>query len=197
MKFNMGCGHNKLPGWVNVDAFPTATPDVVWDLEQVPWPWPDACAEEIRFTHSLEHMGGDPKVFLAIMQELYRISAPGCTIQIDVPHPHHESFLHDPTHVRAITPNILMLFDKELNDQWKALGASNSPLAHYTGVDFKLTSVIQVPAATYQQQLDAGEIDVETFYSYAAERLNVVAEIRIVMIARKPAFGAPSAGAAA
>ncbi|CAN7486182.1 hypothetical protein LJR225_003379 [Phenylobacterium sp. LjRoot225] len=196
MKFNMGCGHNHAPGWVNVDAFAEAAPDEVCNLDQTPWPWPDNCADEVRFIHSLEHMGGDPKVFLAIMQELYRISAPGCRIEIYVPHPHHDFFLNDPTHVRAITPNMLMLFDRELNDQWKAAGVSNSPLAHYTGVDFQITSVVQVPAFEYRELLNAGELDEATFYRYAAERLNVIEETRITMTARKPAFGVEPPGRA-
>src|SRR5437879_4750936 len=118
IKFNMGCGHRKLAGYVNVDAVAACEPDEVYDLESTPWPWADGCAEEIRFTHSLEHMGGDPKVFLAMMQELYRVSADGCTVQIDVPHPRHDNFIGDPTHVRPVTPQMLSLFDRSLNDEW-------------------------------------------------------------------------------
>jgi hypothetical protein len=70
MKFNMGCGHNRIPGYVNVDAFAACEPDEVFDLEQTPWPWPSGCAEEVLFIHSLEHMGADAKVFLAIIQEI-------------------------------------------------------------------------------------------------------------------------------
>src|SRR3954467_8023608 len=129
MRFNMGCGHNKLNGWVNVDAFAAAEPDVVWDLETLPWPWPDNCATEVRFIHSLEHMGGDPKVFLAIMSELYRIAAPDGRVVIHVPHPRHDNFLGDPTHVRIITPDTLNLFDRAQNDAWRQSGSANTPLA--------------------------------------------------------------------
>src|SRR3954452_15303504 len=104
MKFNMGCGRRKLEGYVNVDAVAASGADQVWDLEQTPWPWADGCAEEIRFIHSLEHMGADTKVFLAIIQETYRIAAPGCRVVIHVPHPRHDHFLGDPTHVRPVTP---------------------------------------------------------------------------------------------
>lgn len=187
MRFNMGCGHNKLPGWINVDSAAASAPDQVWDLEQTPWPWPDNCAEAVRFIHSLEHMGGDPKVFLAIMTELYRISAPGCAIEIHVPHPRHDNFINDPTHVRAITPSMMRLFDRELNDKWKAQGASNSPLAHYTGVDFQLAEVLQIPVEEYRERVNSGDLSRETFARYAREKHNVVEEIRISLIARKTA----------
>lgn len=185
MRFNMGCGHNRQPGFVNVDAFAECQPDQVWDLEQTPWPWPDACAEEVRFIHSLEHMGGDPKVFLAMMKELYRIAAPGCVVEIHVPHPRHDDFVNDPTHVRAITPNVLSLFDRELNDMWKATGAANSPLAHYTGVDFKITEVRTVLAEPYRSALEKGEMGEAEARAAIRERNNVVSEFRIKLLARK------------
>ena len=33
MKYNLGCGADYHYGWVNVDRFPDARPDVVMDLE--------------------------------------------------------------------------------------------------------------------------------------------------------------------
>lgn len=185
MRFNMGCGHNRMSDWVNVDSSPVCEPDQVWDLEQTPWPWPDSCATEARFNHSLEHMGGDPKVFLAIMQELYRISADGCVIEIRVPHPRHDNFINDPTHVRIITSQLLKLFDREENDRWKSIGASNTPLAHYTAVDFKVVEHVQVLTPEYMEQLKSGSLDAETIARYSRERLNVVEEIRLKIVARK------------
>src|SRR5262249_48391532 len=120
VRFNMGCGHNRLEGHVNVDAFAACSPDEVVDLERTPWPWPAGCAEEVVFNHSLEHMGADPKVFLALIAELYRICAPDAVVRITVPHPRHDTFIGDPTHVRIITPAVMSLFDRALNDEWQA-----------------------------------------------------------------------------
>src|SRR4051812_30210725 len=100
MKFNMGCGLNRRDGYVNVDMFASSGADEVWNLEQTPWPWPDGCAEEVLFIHSLEHMGEQSAVFLEIIRELYRICAPGASVRIHVPHPRHDDFIDDPTHVR-------------------------------------------------------------------------------------------------
>jgi hypothetical protein len=44
MRLNLGCGQEHLPGWVNVDQFPAARPDLVLDLERLPWPFRDGCA---------------------------------------------------------------------------------------------------------------------------------------------------------
>jgi hypothetical protein len=189
MKFNMGCGHNKMAGWVNVDSQAASEPDQVWDLEQTPWPWPDDCAKAVAFVHSLEHMGREPSVFLAIMRELYRISAPGCVVEIRVPHPRHDNFLNDPTHVRPITGQVLQLFDKELNDQWKTAGAANTPLAHYTGVDFTISGYVLIVSERYRQMLDSGEVDNDALVRLSEERNNVIEELRIKLTARKPAFG--------
>ena len=52
------------------------------------------------------------------MKELYRICKNNSIIDIVVPHPRHDDFLSDPTHVRPITDMTLSLYDKELNDTY-------------------------------------------------------------------------------
>jgi hypothetical protein len=184
LKFNMGCGHNQRPGYVNVDSTPACEPDQVWDLEVTPWPWETGCAQEILFIHSLEHMGGDPKIFLAIMSELYRIAAPDCRVVIHVPHPRHDNFIGDPTHVRPVNRQMLTLFDRQLNDEWKAKGYANTTLAHYTGVDFEIVEYQQVVGEPYRSQLKRGELSSEDVLRLASERLNVIEELRITLRAR-------------
>lgn len=187
MKFNMGCGHNRRDGYVNVDSMAPCHPDEVWNLEQTPWPWPDGCAEEVLFIHSLEHMGQDPAVFLAMMKELYRICAPGCRIHIHVPHPRHDDFIGDPTHVRPITPGLLSLFDRKLNDEWKAKGAANSPLAHYLEVDFTVVESRTMIADTWAERFQRGEISQEDVTLAIRHQNNVAKEFRITLEARKTA----------
>jgi len=185
MRFNMGCGHNKRPGYVNVDAQAAAQPDQLWDLEEAPWPWPDGCAEEVLFIHSMEHMGGVPSVFLEIMRELYRICAPDASVVIHAPHPHHNDFISDPTHVRAITPEMLRLFDKAANDEWQALGAANSPLAHYTGVNFAIADTQMLLEKDYAAALREGKLTKEAVDAAVRSRLNVVREVRVTLRAVK------------
>jgi hypothetical protein len=186
MKFNMGCGHSRLDGYVNVDASPQAAADEVWDLEVMPWPWADDCADEIRFIHSLEHMGAEVKVFLGIMQETWRIARNGCRVVIHVPHPRSDNFLGDPTHVRAITPAALRLFDRALNETWRAEGRTNTPLGLYLGVDFRMIEDRTVVADAIWAQVQSGQISQAEIQRMVDREFNVATEYRIVLQARKP-----------
>lgn len=186
LKLNMGCGHRKLEGYVNVDAFAECEPDVVWDLDRTPWPWPDGAAEQVLFIHSLEHMGATTATFLAIMKELYRICAPNAEVVIVVPHPRHDDFLNDPTHVRPITVAMLGMFDRALNEHWRARGESNSPLALYTGVDFVREKYTHQLDDAYAGLKARGEITDEELMRLVAERNNVIKQTTVRLRARKP-----------
>jgi hypothetical protein len=185
MRFNMGCGHNRIDGFVNVDASPVCKPDQVFDLETTPWPWDANCATEVVFNHSLEHMGGDPRVFLEMIKELYRIAAPDAAVQINVPHPRHDNFISDPTHVRVITPATLSLFDRQLNDEWKAKGGANTPLAHYTGVDFVIDNVNMIVDEPFATDHRKGELPREMLETLIRLQNNVVLEYQIRLRVRK------------
>ena len=185
MKLNMGCGHNKRSGYVNVDMSPVCYPDVVCDLETLPWPWEDNSVEAVLFNHSLEHLGQNSRVFLGMMKELYRICRDGAEIEINVPHPRHDNFINDPTHVRIITPGLLQLFDRSLNDEWKKMGAANSPMAHYLGVDFRLIRWKAILSEPYSTQFENGELSEETIRGIGRELNNIFEEYRIVMAPRK------------
>ena len=104
---------------------------------------------------------------------------------IDVPHPRHDDFLNDPTHVRVITPQLLMLFDRRLNDEWQAMGAANSPLAHYLDVDFAIADYDVVLNEPYATQYADGLLSAEDIAAMTRELNNVVRAYRIRMTARK------------
>lgn len=188
MRLNLGCGMRHREGFLNVDRFPQCRPDALVDLESLPWPWPDDCAEEVSLIHCLEHLGQSTEVFLGIFRELYRICRDGATVEIHVPHPRHDFFLGDPTHVRPITPETLSLFDRQLNDHWEATGSSAAtPLGRYLGVDFAITSVTTLLDEPYAGMLARGELSQEQAALWMRERNNVATEHRILLQVRKPA----------
>jgi hypothetical protein len=186
MKLNLGCGHNRLDGWTNVDSVAGCEPDEVVDLEQIPWPWSDSSAEAVLFNHSLEHMGAAPAQFLAIIKELYRVCADGAVVRINAPHPRHDNFIGDPTHVRIVTPQVLSLFSRRLNDEWKRTGAANTPFAHYLEVDFEIVEVRTMLDEPYATEFREGRMTEEALQRAISTSNNVVRELQMQLVVRKP-----------
>jgi len=187
MKLNLGCGMNRQAGYINVDCFAEAQPDMVWDLEVTPWPWETSSADEILMNHSLEHMGATTPGFFSIMKELYRVCKPDGRIVLHVPHPRHDSYLTDPTHVRPITPFMFGLFSKRNNREWEQTNVSNTPLGLYLDVDFRVAEANQVLDPYYADLFNSGGISEADLNRAIAERNNVVIEYQIVLSVVKEA----------
>lgn len=183
LKLNLGCGARRFDGFVNVDKH--GDPDVSHDLEQFPWPWEDSSVDEVRLIHVLEHLGRDPEVFIGIMKELYRVCAPGAQVMIVVPHPRHDNFLGDPTHVRPVTMQVMSLFDKAACENWQRNGFANTPLAIYHGVDFRVANHQLVPDEPYCTFIQEKRMTVEELEIAARSSNNVIAEIHMVLEVRK------------
>jgi hypothetical protein len=185
MRLNLGCGDFKIDGWVNVDKYGHFDADVVHDLEQFPWPFDDDTAEEVLLNHVLEHLGQDTGVFLGIMKELYRVSRAGAQVRIHVPHPRHDDFITDPTHVRAILPDTLAMFDREVNERWRTEKAANTQLAIYTGTDFKMVSATVTPDDRFKDESGDVAVSIEELLEKARSELNVIKEYQITLEVRK------------
>jgi glycosyltransferase involved in cell wall biosynthesis len=186
MKLNLGCGQEHLAGWVNVDQFPGSHPDLVHNLEQFPWPFPDGCAREVLLKHVLEHLGRDSDTFLGIMKELYRVCAPDARIRIVVPHPRHRDFLQDPTHVRPVLAEMFEHFSLEINEDWVRRGLPGTPLALYLGLDFGIESATLNLDPWWDAEFRAGRVTREQLERAARDCNNVIATTEVVLRARKP-----------
>lgn len=185
LRLNLGSGHNPIAGFVNVDKF--GSPDVKWDLEVVPWPWPDNSVGEVNMNHVLEHLGESVPVFFGIIKELYRVCRHGAVIHITVPHPRHDDFLGDPTHVRAFTPESFNLYNKAMNREWQKNRYANSPLGLYLDVDFVVSHVNMELDEPWGSQLRDGKLTNEQAGQMIRQYNNVVKQIRVEWVVNKPA----------
>lgn len=189
-KLNLGCGFDKREGFVNADSFTECDPDVLMDIETTPWPFEDDAFEYILMKHVLEHVGATFDGFKAVMRELYRITAPGGVIEIQVPHFRHDTYWSDPTHVRAFTPLTFQMMSKAQNDKWIAAKANYSMIAYALGVDFELAEASQVYDPGWLAREAAGEFTRAELRVMAAERWGVVKELHVKLRAIKPFGGA-------
>lgn len=184
LRLNLGCGYNIKPaneGWVNVDVDRHEGVDYLWDLENFPWPWSDDSVDEVLMSHILEHLGETTDAYLRIWKELYRVCKNGAEITIIVPHPRHDNFIGDPTHVRAITPDALNLFDKKKCEEWIKQGYSNTPLALYLGVNFEMKACEGVFEDQWKKSYETGEISFEELQWAVKTYNNVVKQYGIIL----------------
>ena len=187
LKLNLGCGMRKRDGYVNVDSSPVCAPDLVLDLESSPWPWADNTVGEVVLIHVLEHLGQHPSVYLGIMKELWRVCVDGAHIHIEVPHPRSDEFLGDPTHVRPITADGLALFSHRNNAEYERVGAANTPLGRYLGIDFELVSSSLIPKKHWLERLRQGEITESELRNAGESQWNVYANYHATLQVVKPA----------
>lgn len=190
-KYNLGCGTNKLEGYVNVDKYEIFNPDKTIDLEQFPWDIEDNSVDEIVLDHVLEHLGETTDCFLNIMKELYRISKPSAKIHINVPHPYSYNYITDPTHVRKITEETLYMFSKSFCDELIEKNYSNTKLAYICNVDFDITKIhykLNKPVCEYLSSKNLipdnfFEAFVDNFHQHIF--MNIVEEIYMQLTVKK------------
>ncbi len=81
-KLILGAAGKKNDHALTLDIDPAHHPDIVHNLNIVPWPFPDNQFKEIICHHVLEHLDD----LLPVLDELHRICQPRGVIYIEVPH---------------------------------------------------------------------------------------------------------------
>jgi len=91
---NLGSGRKQHEGAFNVDLVPDTNPQLVWDLNSLPWPLPDDHFQEVLAYDVIEHLDN----LVAVMEEIHRVCAPGAVVRITLPHYSCANAFTDPTH---------------------------------------------------------------------------------------------------
>jgi len=128
-KLNLGCGRKKLPGHVNVDRVASVDPDVVHDLNQYPYPFPDNSFEEICAYDVVEHVDD----VVAFMSEILRMAKTGARVLITTPHFSCANAFTDPTHQRQLTYSSFDYFTA--GHQWSFYGSEGFAIT-YRRIEF-------------------------------------------------------------
>jgi hypothetical protein len=90
------------PGYVHHDKRKhSAHVEVAHDLDEMPWPWPDASCAEVLALDVFEHLHQMPEAW---MRQCHRILVPGGLLRLRVPIFGSPWHVMDPTHVRGFHP---------------------------------------------------------------------------------------------
>jgi SAM-dependent methyltransferase len=107
---DVGCGTRKAePDAVGIDWSPHSAADVVWNLDDFPWPLESDSFERIHLSHILEHV----RDAMSAMAEVHRIGRPGADVFVVTPHFSSHNSYTDPTHVRHLAGRSFRYFTGE------------------------------------------------------------------------------------
>lgn len=143
----LGFGHSRVKRikWTGVpqiftnlvthDIDPSLSPDVVHDLNVLPYPWDDASFDEIHAYEVLEHCGrqGDAKYFFAQFAELYRILKPGGFFCFTVPMWDSPMAWGAPDHVRVLPKDVFVMLDPKYYNFGEPGSESKADYRHLLG----------------------------------------------------------------
>lgn len=108
---DIGSGAASRPGWVSIDnrAHPAVTH--VHDLEQIPWPLPDACAIQAFAGFVVNRINPARFGLIAFFDEVWRLLKPGGVLNIVAYYGCNHRYQSDPAACNPITENTLLYFD--------------------------------------------------------------------------------------
>jgi SAM-dependent methyltransferase len=105
---NIGAGRKPTEGAVNLDWREEVAPDVVWDLNVLPWPFDDETFDFIVARAILEHLD---HTLIVSMDECWRVLRPGGRIYVKLPYWHADVSYIDSTHRWRFSLRSLDVFD--------------------------------------------------------------------------------------
>jgi len=125
IKLDIGCGKNKVPGFIGMDYRNFPGVDIVHDINVYPWPIENGSVAEINCSHFLEHLDHNrhnPER-VRFMNEVYRILAPGGKITIITPHWASNRAYGDFTHADKPVSEMFFYY---INKEWRKVNAPDN-----------------------------------------------------------------------
>ena len=83
MKLNLGCGSEKLEGYINVDCNKELGPDLLCDFTKDGLPYANGSVEQVVLFHTIEHI--QKSFHLQLLLEIRRVLCPDGTFLISYP----------------------------------------------------------------------------------------------------------------
>jgi len=71
MRLNIGCGDKKMTGYINIDIRPEVDPDILLDIEKIPYDFDTSSIDVIKAIDVVEHISHHNAV--KVLKEWYRI----------------------------------------------------------------------------------------------------------------------------
>ena len=163
MNLNLGCGKNKIKGYINLDKIKESKPDVICDLNHN-FPFKNDIADKIIAIQLLEHLNNTIKT----MEEIWRISKNNCFVRIDVPYYNCKGAFADPSHCSFFTDSTFNYFTGE------------DIFYHYSNTNFEIKKIKFVPLNFFKCLPETLLLKMSHFIS------NLIIEINVELQAKKP-----------
>lgn len=111
VRLDIGCGENRQPNWIGMDVRPLPTVDIVWDVQEFPYPIPDNVCFQVLMSHLWEHI--EPKYRLRVIDEVWRIMKPQGQLLLSSPYYLSFGASQDPTHYTCPNEATFLYFTPE------------------------------------------------------------------------------------
>ena len=82
-KLNVGCGSNKIKGYINIDGEASCKPDLILDITRKKLPYEDNSINEIVMFHCLEHIS--KRFHSKVLLEFARVLKQGGSLIVSYP----------------------------------------------------------------------------------------------------------------
>jgi hypothetical protein len=165
---DLGSGPRPRYGHEGVDKVAHEGVTHVVDLDVFPWPWADDSVQGANSNQLVEHIVD----LVGFMGELWRVMKDGAEVTIQHPYQFNVRAWQDPTHVRCLNEISWFYFDQNWRGERPEFGAT----------DFELIECDAIPEENWKEM---AKEDPAGFERAARNQINVIADLKVVLRARK------------